>query len=317
MDKLDIVFNSINSLSFFLILFLIAIIYLAKKSFVQVSQSKVLLIERLGKYHRTLSAGINLIVPFLDQIVSDKNGNRFEISVSEEQITLKDQQVTTLDNVILSIELQVFYRIKEASNYVYRIADAERGVKATIDATVRALIGRRTFDQLNADRLDLASDIAVEVQHTSNEWGVVMNRVEITDIDVKDPILKEALSAQASAERNKRAQIIEAEGDAQKTKLDAEASALAIRLNADAILYQAEKKAEAIKITANAEAFAYHSKGQSLDSVGGRAAQEGEILMAQVKAMENLGKAENSKLVILPAELVKSFSSFSTLFNKS
>ncbi len=300
-----------NSIPVFWIILLVGMVYLAKKSIVQVSQSHVYLVERFGKYTRTLHSGINFIVPFLDEINKDK-----PIPLSEQQITLGSENVITADNVRITLQIQSFYRIIEPSHYHYRIQDGELAIRKTIDATVRALVGRRTIDQLNADRLQLTSEIAVEVNQASNEWGVMMNRVEITNIHVQDQEFVDSMHRQAQAERERRGAVIDAEADAQKIKTKAEAEAFKIRINADAQLYAAEKEADAIKIKAEAEAWALSTKGKSLESNGGISAQQSEILRAQVEALRSLGGAENSKLVIIPTDLIQAATSFGNLFNK-
>jgi len=301
----------INSLPIFWIILLAAVVYLGKKSVVQVPQSYVFLVQRFGKYTKTLQSGINFIVPFLDEIDRNK-----PIPLSEQQMTLNSENVITSDNVRLKLQIQSFYRITDASHYHYRIQEGALAIEKTIDATVRALAGRRTIDQLNADRLQLTSEIAVEVNQASNEWGVMMSRVEITNIHVIDQEFVDSMHRQAQAERERRGTVIEAEAEAQKIKTKAEASAFQIRMEADAELYRAQKEAEAIKVLAEAEAWALSTKGKSLESQGGISAQQSEIMRAQVEALKSLGGAENSKLVVIPTDLVQAAASFGNLFAK-
>lgn len=268
-----------SSMTFFWILLLVAVVLFAYMGIVQVPQSKVLLVERLGKYTRTLHSGINFIVPFLDSIPDRSN----PIDISEQQLAIANQNVTSSDNVRIRLDIQAFYRITDAAHFKYRIEDGRQAIKTTIDATVRALVGRRTLDQLNSDRLQLATEIADEVKATSAEWGVSMNRVEITDVEVVDPDFADSMSKQATAERERRGTIINAEAEAQRIRLEAEAQAQAIRLEADARLYKAQKEAEATRVTAEAQAWALATKGASLETEGAKFAQQSEILRAQVE----------------------------------
>ena len=290
---------------------LIAILVFVAKGVKQVPQSKARIVERFGQYHRTLNAGLNFIVPFLDQVTDH------ELDLSETQLSIKDQKVTTIDNVRAEIDIEVFYRIVEPSKFVYRIERGERAIKVSIDATVRALVGRRTFDQLNADRLQLCTDIADEVKSVSSEWGVSMSRVEITDISAKDQEFVESMRLEAQSERERRGAVIKSQGEAQSIKLDAEAQAMRIRLEADAMLYKAEKEAEAIRITAEAQAWAIATKGAALETEGAKFAQQSEILRAQVDALHSIGSADNSKIVVVPADLIQSASSLISLTRKS
>ena len=304
--------DGINSMTIFWVLFALAVIIFAFKGIHQVPQSKVFLVERLGKYHRTLQSGINFIIPFLDSIRTVNP----PIDISEQQLSINAQSVTSADNVRIKLDIQAFYRITDAAHFTYRIEDGRRAIQTTIDATVRALVGRRTLDQLNADRLQLASDIADEVRNTSNEWGVSMNRVEITDVQVIDLEFADTMRKQATSERDKRSTIIDAEATAQKIKLEAEAKAQAIRLEADADLYKEQKKAEAIRVIAVAQAWALSTKGASLESDGAKFAQHSEILQGQVVALTSIGNSESSKIVIIPSDLIQTVSTLGNLFKK-
>ena len=304
--------DGINSMTIFWVLFALAVIIFALKGIHQVPQSKVYLVERLGKYHRTLHSGINFIIPFLDSIRTVNP----PIDISEQQLSINAQSVTSADNVRIKLDIQAFYRITDAAHFTYRIEDGRRAIQTTIDATVRALVGRRTLDQLNADRLQLASDIADEVRNTSNEWGVSMNRVEITDVQVLDLEFVDTMRKQATAERDKRSTIIDAEATAQRIKLEAEARAQAIRLEADADLYKEQKKAEAIRVIAEAQAWALSTKGASLESDGAKFAQHSEILQGQVGALTSIGNSESSKIVIIPSDLIQTVSTLGNLFKK-
>ena len=304
--------DGMNSMTIFWTLLAIAVIIFAVKGIYQVPQSKVYLVERLGKYHRTLHSGINFIIPFLDSIRTINP----PIDISEQQLSIMAQSVTSADNVRIKLDIQAFYRITDAAHFTYRIEDGRKAIQTTIDATVRALVGRRTLDQLNADRLQLAAEIADEVRSTSNEWGVSMNRVEITDVQVLDLEFVDTMSKQATAERDKRSTIIVAEATAQKIRLEAEAEAQAIRLIADADLYKDQKKAEAIRVIAEAQAWALSTKGTSLESDGAKFAQQSEILLGQVDALHSIGNSQSSKLIIIPSDLVQTVSTLANLFKK-
>jgi regulator of protease activity HflC (stomatin/prohibitin superfamily) len=304
--------DGFSSMTIFWVVLVVAVLVFAAKGVVQVPQSKVLLVERLGKYTKTLHSGVNFIIPFIDSIPDrDK-----PIDISEQQFAIANQNVTSSDNVRLVLDIQAFYRITDAAHFKYRIEDGRQAIKTTIDATVRALVGRRTLDQLNSDRLQLAAEIAEEVKATSSEWGVSMNRVEIIDVQVLDQEFADSMRKQATAERDRRGTIIDAEADAQRVRMGAEADANAVRLDADARLYKAQKEAEAIRVTAEAQAWALATKGSSLETDGAKFAQQGEIMRAQVDALKSLGSAENSKIVVIPTDLVQTVASLNSLLRK-
>lgn len=303
-------FNELTPTTIFWVVLVLALLIFALKGIKQVPQSKVLLIERFGKYTRTLHSGINFIIPFLDKYPHPP------IDISEQQLSILRQTVTSSDNVRIILDIQTFYRITDAAQFKYRIEKGEQAIKTTIDATVRALVGRRTFDQLNADRLLLASEIANEVRVTSEEWGVTMNRVEITEVEVMDLDFADSMKRQAQAERERRGTIIDAEAEAQRIKLTAEAEALQIRLQADALLYKAQKEAEATKITAEAQAWALSTKGTALENDGAKFAQQSEILRAQVDALQSMGTSDSAKIVVIPSDLIQTVSTFGNLLKR-
>lgn len=301
--------ESFSQMAIFWTVFLVAVLVIAFKGVKQVDQSKVLLVERFGKYSRTLGSGINFVIPFIDKI-------KYELDVSEKQISIANQNVTSSDNVRIILDMQAFYRITDAAQFKYRIEDGERAVRSTIDATVRALVGRRTLDQINADRLRLAAEVAEEVRNTSAEWGVSMSRVEITDVNIVDQAFADSMRREAQAERERRGTIIEAEANAQTIKLSAEAEALKIRVEADALFYKAQKEAEAIRVTAEAQAWALSTKGASLEAEGAKFAQQSEIMRAQVDALQSLGGAENAKIVVIPSDLVQTAAGLAQFLRK-
>lgn|GEM_PF-1055221 len=305
-----VIMESFSSTSLLWVVIVLALIIFAFKGIKQVPQSKVVLVERLGKYTRTLHSGINFVIPFLDSTPYDP------IDISEQQLSITKQNVTSSDNVRILLDIQAFYRITDAAHFKYRIEKGDQAIRTTIDATVRALVGRRTLDELNADRLQLATEIAEEVRSTSNEWGVSMNRVEITEVQVVDEVFAELMRRQAQAERERRGTVIDAEAQAQSVRLAAEADALKIRLVADALLYKAEKEAEAIRVTAEAQAWALAKKGTSLENDGAKFAQQGEILRAQVDALQSLGGADNSKIVVIPTDLIQTAATLTNLLRR-
>lgn len=290
--------ENINASTIILLSLIVFLVVLLLNGLKIVPQSKVYVIERLGSYHRTLSGGLNFIIPFIDRI-------RYKDDVSEVQMNLENQLVTTQDNVVIRIDVAAFYRIKDAARFHYRIEDGRGAVRATIDGTLRALIGRRTLDQVNADRLQIASDLSTEVRDAAEEWGVHLGRVEIVNVKVEDDSVREKLSDQADAERERRATVLKAEGEAQKK-----------RLEADAELYLQQKKAEGIRILAEAEAYAITTRAAAIEKPGGVLALEGEIRLNQVKSLDGLGKADNSKWIILPQDLVQVAGKFATFLEK-
>ena len=270
------------------IAFLVLILFALKGSIKIVPQSENWLVERLGKYNRNLEAGLHLTIPFFESV-------RYKVQIQERQLPPKPINAITQDNVTIEISLAVLYRITDASKTMYRIADVDAAILTIVNGTVRSVLGKTDLDGVQSNRRHLANEIETELQEVSEEWGVKLTRVEITEVDVDDET-KSAMQQQLNAERKRRGSVTEAEGRKQATQLDA-----------DAKLYAAEKEAMAKKILADAEAYAVSSVSKAIAD-GGASAVEFEIKKIQAHAIQELSKGTNSKIVLVPSDVLSSLS---------
>jgi len=253
-----------------------------------VPQSEKWVVERIGKYHRTLEAGLQLIIPFFESI-------KFKVAVQETQLPPDPINSITKDNVSISIKLAILYRITDPSRSKYRIENLELGIKTIINGTVRSVIGKTDLDEVQSNRRHLATEIETELQHVADEWGIKLTRVEITEVDV-DEATKEAMQIQLNAERRRRGAVTQAEGDKQ-----------AVQLNADAELYKSQKLAEAKKILADAEAYAVTVVSKAIAD-GGSSAVDFEIKKLQAAAVTQIAQGSNTKLLMLPSDVLSALS---------
>lgn len=274
--------------NFVFIFFVLLVLITLKLSVNIVPQSENWLVERLGKFNRKLEAGLHLIIPFFESV-------RFQVSIQERQLPPKPINAITLDNVTISVSLAVLYRIVDASKTMYRIANVDDAIMTIVNGTVRSVIGKTDLDGVQSNRRQLSEEIERDLQSVSDEWGILLTRVEILEVDV-DPQTKQAMQLQLNAERSRRALVREAEGKKQATELDAEAQ-----------LYAANKQAEALKIRADAEAYAVTAVAKAIND-GGISAIEFEIRKLQALAVQELGKGNNAKFVLLPSDVMSSLS---------
>ena len=280
-----------DSISFSTVVYIFIVVLILitlKLSINIVPQSENWVIESLGKYSRTLNAGFQLTIPFLEVV-------RFRVSAQETQLPPDPINAITHDNVSISIQLAILYRITDPSRTMYRIENLALGIKTIINGTVRSVIGKTDLDGVQSNRKHIADEINNELQHVADEWGIKITRVEVTEVDVDDAT-KEAMQRQLNAERTRRGTVIEAEGIKQATQLQA-----------DARLYSAQKDAEAKKILAEAEAYAVGVVSRAI-SDGGASAVEFEIKKIQAAAIKELGQGTNSKLIMLPSDVLSSLS---------
>ncbi|MGR3290315.1 MAG: SPFH domain-containing protein [Paracoccaceae bacterium] len=252
-----------------------------------VPQSEKFVVERFGRLRVVLGPGINFIVPFLDRV-------RHKVSVLERQLPINQQDAITSDNVLVSVETSVFYRILEPEKTVYRIRDADSAIATTVAGVVRAAIGEMELDEVQSNREQLISKIKTQVAGAVDEWGIEVTRAEILDVNL-DQATREAMLQQLNAERARRAQVTEAEG----TKRSVE-------LNADAELYAAEQMAKARRITADAEAYATSAVAKAIADNGLEAAQY-QVALKQVEALATVAQGKGNQTILLPANIVEAF----------
>tara|TARA_E500000178_G_scaffold305383_1_gene316852 strand:+ start:489 stop:1382 length:894 start_codon:yes stop_codon:yes gene_type:complete len=280
------------------ILYIILVIFLFlsfRNGVVIVPQQKSYLVERFGKYRKTLNSGLNFIIPFLDRI-RDRKG----IDLREIQLPQTKMELITKDNVEIEAEVNIFYRIINAEKSEYRVDNLKGFIETSVKSIVRDVAGNQELDEIQRNRMSINEAIKTQLEETSKEWGVAFTRTEITDIDIDDKT-KEAQRAELAAERTRRAEVIRAEGEKK-----------VITLQAEAQLIKAEKEADAKKITADADAYAITKQGEAI-SKDGQSAVSFEILKKQVEAISQVAKSDNSKTIILPTDITKVLGSFETV----
>lgn len=252
-----------------------------------VPQSEKYVVERLGRLRSVLGPGINFIVPFLDRV-------RHRVSVLERQLPSATQDAITSDNVLVQVETSVFYRIIEPEKTVYRIRDVDGAISTTVAGIVRSEIGRMELDQVQANRANLIDAVRAQVAQQVDDWGIEVTRAEILDVNL-DQATRQAMLQQLNAERARRAQVTEAEGQKR-----------AVELQADAELYAAKQDAEARRIQADAEAYATQVVAVAIAENGLEAAQY-QVALKQVESLNKLGAGQGNQTVVLPANAIDAF----------
>ena len=271
-----------------------------------VSQSEVYVVERFGKYSRTLEAGLSLIIPFLDKVAH-------RVIILERQLDEQSISVITKDNVEVALETRVFYRVVDASRSVYRIRNIDQALKTASSSIVRSAAGKLELDELQSSREAMNQEIATNLHSAAEVWGIDITRTEITDVIV-DEATKDSQRQQLNAERKRRATIAEAEGEKRS-----------IELRAEAELFKSKKEADAIRVAADAEAYAVITKANA-DSEqtkllataiaqNGLPAVEFEIAKRQVDAIGVLASSSNAKTIILPTDVTSAIGALSSVLD--
>lgn len=259
-----------------------------------VPQSQEYVVERFGRYTRTLKAGLNFIVPILDSVAH-------RISILERQLPEFRISVITRDNVEVGLEATVFYRVIDPSRSVYRIRNVDSALHTAATSIVRSAAGKLELDELQSSRDSMNLEIAKYLQEAAQVWGIEITRTEITDIIV-DEQTKDSQRQQLNAERERRAVIARAEGEKRSVELAAEARLYEAQLAADAQRVTADAEAYAVRVKAEADAEQTRLVAKAI-SEDGQPAVNFEILKRQVAALGKLASSPNSKTVVVPTNI--------------
>ena len=257
----------------------LVLIYTLKKGIYFVPQNRGYVIYTLGKYDKTLSAGLNFIIPFIQSVAADRN-------LKEQSLDISSQSAITKDNISLELDGILFMKVTDAAAATNNVTDYKMSVTQLAMTTMRNAIGSMELDECFQSRDTINATILAAMTEATAPWGVMVTRYEIRDISPPQSI-REDMEKQMTAEREKRSVILTAEGvkkaaitEAEGLKaarvLDAEASKAEQVLNAQAEkekqILEATGKAEAIRLVANAEAAALTTVGNAADTHEGKAA---------------------------------------------
>ena len=216
------------------ILFVAFVLYSSVKV---VKQTEVYVIERLGKFHKIADAGLTIIIPFIDRV-------SFIVSLKQQTLDVKPQEVITKDNVTIKINTVVFYKITDPARAVYEIQSLRKSIEYLSITTTRDIVGKLDLDATFSSR-DLINDqLRLVLNEATSQWGCSIERVEVQDITPPEDI-RTAMEKQMNAERTKRAEILKAEGERQAKILQAEAIKKVAEAKAMEVqmVYSAMKKA--------------------------------------------------------------------------
>lgn len=262
-----------------------------------VRQSEVYIIERLGKFHKVADAGLTIIIPFVDHV-------RSIVSLKQQTLDIAPQEVITKDNVTITINTVVFYKIKDPAKAVYEIQNLKNGIEYLSVTSIRDIVGKMDLEATFASRDTINGKLQSMLDEATTKWGCSIDRIEVQDI-TPPPDIKEAMEKQINAERTKRASILQAEGERQAAILKAQGEKEAAILHADADreaqIRKANGEAEAIKKVAAA-------KAEEVKLVYGAMVDANPTdKVIQLKSLETLSNVANGEAnkVFIPFEATK------------
>lgn len=249
--------------------------------------------ERFGKYQRSLKPGLNLIVPYVDRI-----GHR--VNMMEQVLDVPSQEVITRDNALITVDGVVFYQVLDSARASYEVRDLKRAILNLTMTNLRTVMGSMDLDELLSNRDQINARLLVVVDEATAPWGVKATRIEVKDITPPADLVA-SMARQMKAEREKRANILDAEGLRQSSILKAEGEKQAKILAAEGKRQAAILEAEARERQAEAEAAATRMVSDAI-SAGNVQAINYFVAQKYVEALKEVASAPNQKTLILPLE---------------
>ena len=250
-------------------------------------------IERFGKFTRTLSPGLNIIIPYFDRVGRKMN-------MMEQVISIPEQEVITKDNATVTVDGVAFFQVFDAAKASYEVSDLNQAIIMLTMTNIRSVMGSMDLDQVLSHRDEINERLLRVVDAAVSPWGLKVNRIEIKDI-VPPADLVEAMGRQMKAERVKRADILQAEGQRQSEILRAEGAKQGQILQAEGRREAAFRDAEARERSAEAEAKATQMVSEAI-AKGDVAALNYFIADKYIKAFGQLADSPNQKIIMLPIE---------------
>ena len=281
---------------FVLMFFGIAALVVAAKTIKIVPQSTVLLIERLGRFNRLAASGLNVIVPFLDKPRSvywtNVRPGLTSIDLREQYIDLPPQPVITRDNVTIHVDSVVYWQITDPVRAVYEVADLVGAIVQLTITGMRAVIGDMDLDHTLSQRDQINAKLRIGLDEATDKWGVKVTRVDVKNINPPEDV-RVTMEKQMTAERTRRALVLQAEGDKQAAITRAEG-------DKQSAILAAEGAAQARLRNAEAEAEAIAQVARVMEDHGNPA--QYLITARYIESLKEMARGQNAKVIFMPME---------------
>lgn len=278
------------------LLVLLFVIIVITKTVRIVPQAQACVVERLGRYSRTLGAGLHILVPFVDRITS-------RLDLREQVVSFQPQPVITEDNLVVSIDSVIYFQVTDPKAATYEIQNYIWGVEQLTVTTLRNVVGSMDLEATLTSRDQINSQLRGVLDEATGKWGIRVNRVELKAID-PPPSVQESMEKQMRAERDRRAAILTAEGIKQSQILTAQGER-------EATVLRAEGDKQSAILRAEGEAQAVQKVFDAIH----QADPDPKLLAYQyLQALPEIAKGESNKVWVVPAELTGALENFASAF---
>jgi regulator of protease activity HflC (stomatin/prohibitin superfamily) len=268
--------------TFVVVAVLILVVVTLFKGVRLVPQGSKWVVQRLGKFHKSLSPGLNLIIPYIDDV-------SFKATTKDIVLDIPSQEVITLDNVVIIANAVAYINIISPERAVYGVEDYELAIRTLVQTSLRSIVGEMALDDALSSRDQIKAKLKDSISDDIADWGITLKTVEIQDINPSGT-MQQAMEEQAAAERQRRATVTRADGEKTAAILEADGRLEASRRDAEAQVVLAEATKEALtKVN---------------DAIQDKELPAMYLLGEQyIDAMKNLSNSPNAKLVVLPADI--------------
>jgi regulator of protease activity HflC (stomatin/prohibitin superfamily) len=312
-------------LIFFLFFIGVVLLVIAAKTIKIVPQATVMLVERLGRFSRVAASGLNILVPFLDKpravYWTNSRGGVTSIDLREQYIDLPPQPVITRDNVTIHVDSVVYWQITDPVKAVYEMNDLVGGIVQLTITGMRAVLGDMDLDHTLSQRDQINSKLRIILDEATDKWGVKVTRVDVKNINPPEDV-RVTMEKQMTAERNRRALVLQAEGERQAaiTRAEGEKQAAVTRSEGEkqSNILQAEGLAQARLRQAEAESQAIAQVAQAMQDHGNPA--QYLITTRYIESLRDMTKSNNAKVIFMPVEtssMLSAVGSIKEMFSES
>ncbi|MFO1037164.1 MAG: SPFH domain-containing protein [Geminicoccaceae bacterium] len=285
--------DAVIGFSSFVLVILAVVLVLLFLGIKAVPQGMAYTVERFGRYTKTLTPGLNLIVPFVDRIGA-------KLNVMEQVLDVPEQEVITRDNAMVRVDGVIFYQVLDAAKAAYEVSNLSSAILNLTMTNIRTVMGSMDLDELLSKRDDINVRLLQVVDEATSPWGLKVTRIEIKNISPPQDLV-DAMARQMKAEREKRAAILQAEGERQAAVLAAEGQKQSVILKAEGDREAAYRQAEARERLAQADANATTTLSKAIAS-GELQAVNYFVAQKYLEALTALAQSPNQKTLILPVE---------------